>query len=331
MELIERYIATVSGYLPEKMRVDVENELKSNILDMLSDEPTDEEIIGVLESLGNPSDMAMEYFPSKRYLIGPMLFPRYLYVLKLVLSIVAISFMVIVGIKWAFSGDLSDSLVIGLTGFLADSIATVIQGLFQAAFWVTVVFAVLEYNHVMRGTEKSKGNTWKISDLPKQTLTDKNRIKRSNTVVSICFSIFFAFLLFAQPSVIGIIIAKTDNATIIPLFNETRLRDYLIAIFLVTLFSISISVWKLITERWTKSIALANLVLNLLVIGLIFIMFLDKSLWNASIVDTLSTYMESDSATALISLWSNSVKIGLVIFTAIIAFDVFDGFRRSMH
>lgn len=331
MELIERYIATVSGYLPEKMRADVEKELKSNILDMLSDEPTDEEIIGVLESLGNPSDLAMEYYPSKRYLIGPMLFPRYLYVLKLVLSIVAISFMVIVGIKWAFSGDMSDSLVIGLTGFLADSIATVTQGLFQAAFWVTVVFAIIEYNLMANGTEKDKGRSWKVSDLPKQTLTDKNRIKRGKTVVGICFTIFFAYLLFAQPSIIGILIADSDNTSIIPLFDEARLRHYLIFIFATTLLSIGISVWKLITERWTKAIAIGNLCLNLLVVGLIFTMFLDKSLWNSSFAETLSTHMNQESASVLINLWSNSVKIGLVLFTGIIAFDVFDGFRRSLN
>ena len=49
--LIERYIAAVVQQLPEKERAEVAQELRSNIYDMLSDQPNDAEINNIGKTL----------------------------------------------------------------------------------------------------------------------------------------------------------------------------------------------------------------------------------------------------------------------------------------
>ena len=88
--IIDRYLYDVTRRLPENMRDDVEQELRANIEDMLPDNPTEEEIENVLESLGAPSKLAAKYRPNPRYLISPALFEEYISVLKIVAVVLAL-------------------------------------------------------------------------------------------------------------------------------------------------------------------------------------------------------------------------------------------------
>ena len=71
MNLIDRYVYSVAEYLPGDIANDVTRELRSNIEDMLPENHTEEDVYRVLEELGNPLELAKEYHPGKRYLIGP--------------------------------------------------------------------------------------------------------------------------------------------------------------------------------------------------------------------------------------------------------------------
>ncbi|HEX3020784.1 MAG TPA: hypothetical protein VHP81_00125 [Lachnospiraceae bacterium] len=69
MNLIERYVYDVTKNLSVGTREDVGRELRSNIEEMLPENATDNEIHEVLEKIGNPSRLADEYNPKKRYLM----------------------------------------------------------------------------------------------------------------------------------------------------------------------------------------------------------------------------------------------------------------------
>jgi crotonobetainyl-CoA:carnitine CoA-transferase CaiB-like acyl-CoA transferase len=58
VNLIEVYIGEVTRRLPESSRKDIALELKSTIEDMLPENPTEDEVKGVLNELGNPVQMA---------------------------------------------------------------------------------------------------------------------------------------------------------------------------------------------------------------------------------------------------------------------------------
>ncbi|MGE5326983.1 MAG: HAAS signaling domain-containing protein, partial [Deltaproteobacteria bacterium] len=78
MELIDRYVHEVGEHLPERMREDVEAELRSLLTDAVearareASRPVDDEIISrVLREFGQPQEVARRYAPEAEYLIGP--------------------------------------------------------------------------------------------------------------------------------------------------------------------------------------------------------------------------------------------------------------------
>ena len=95
MNLIDRYVSEVGKNLPLlNGREDIEKELKSTLEDMLEDRvqnsgrTRDEALeIEVLKEYGSPQKVASTYNPHP-YLIGPKLFPFFLFVLKIVLTVV---------------------------------------------------------------------------------------------------------------------------------------------------------------------------------------------------------------------------------------------------
>ena len=82
MELINRYVEAVGSRITAPRRNEIEAELRAAILDALEarnatpDSETD--VMAVLAEFGAPEAVAAEYEPSRRYLIGPELYPEFL-------------------------------------------------------------------------------------------------------------------------------------------------------------------------------------------------------------------------------------------------------------
>ena len=98
MNLIDRYVTEVGKHLPlVKGRKDIEKELRSTLEDMLEDRAqkagraADEAMeIELLKEYGAPQKVAATYNPQP-YLIGPRMFPFFLMVLKIVITVVTSS------------------------------------------------------------------------------------------------------------------------------------------------------------------------------------------------------------------------------------------------
>ena len=158
MQLIERYLTEVEAHLPKTQRDDIVVELRDDLVeqvqaraDSADRKPTLADESAVLESLGHPLKLASSY-KSRRYLIGPELYPAYLQALKVALCSV---FAVIV-----FA-----SLVFGS----ADTWGLVVKGLlnsfFEVGLWVagivTLSFLALESS----GSGVEWYDDWKPEDL----------------------------------------------------------------------------------------------------------------------------------------------------------------------
>jgi hypothetical protein len=96
MDLIDRYAHEVGQYLPNRLREDVEAELRSLLADSVEEKallggvPADEELAAkVLREFGTPKDVAARYAPEPQYLIGPRLYPTYRAALRVMVPILA--------------------------------------------------------------------------------------------------------------------------------------------------------------------------------------------------------------------------------------------------
>ena len=321
MTLIDRYILAVTQHLPEAIREEVGLELRSNILDMLPDNPDESSIIKILENMGNPSDLAMEYHPQKKYLIGPSIYPKYIQILKLVLSIVAIAFTGIACLNWFVSTPTAIQ-DFDLTKFISSTIAIVFDGLLQALVWVTVIFIIIDRSKISEGQPAFKSRSWRIEDL-EPIVASTSKISRTETIVGICFNLFFATFVSLSPNALPLVFTRHGNTTIIPLLDSERFKLYipfLIALFLV---SAAFGIYKLVKERWTKNMAIFNGLLNAFSIVLLLIMIQDVALLSADSQAFLSEHSSGQ--------WPQiSLMIGWIIYSIIAIWDTISIFRKKI-
>lgn len=180
MELIDRYLQAVKFWLPKNQKQDIVAELSEDLRSQVEDReaelgrPLNEaEAADLLKQRGRPVLVANQFRPQQT-LIGPMLFPIYVFVLKIVAAFYLLPW-VLVWIAMAIYRPAHPSLITAI-------------GLFWTSFWpmtlsmigsVTIIFAILE-----RVQQKSKFmEKWDPRKLP--AVRDPNRIPLSNSVTEL--------------------------------------------------------------------------------------------------------------------------------------------------
>lgn len=151
IDLVDRYLQAVRFWLPKNRRQDdllaeLGEDLRSQI-DAKEEElghPLDQAgVSDILKRCGSPMVVASRMGP-QRHLIGPTLFPIYLFVLKMVLLWILVPvFIFIVGPVNLVnaSGDWPSAILNTMGGLWS--------GAFGAAATITLIFAILERTHVL--------------------------------------------------------------------------------------------------------------------------------------------------------------------------------------
>ena len=143
MELLDRYLQAVRKHLPWQRQDDIIAELRANLESQLDEKQAElgrpltlAEAEAWIRQLGSPVHMASHYLP-QQYLIGPAIYPVYLYVLRLA-SMWAIGIYIVVSTITIVLGTPSASAVAMAAGRLPSI-------LIQTAGWITLVFAAIEF------------------------------------------------------------------------------------------------------------------------------------------------------------------------------------------
>lgn len=197
MELLDRYLQAVRKILPWERQDDIVAELRANLESQLEDKQaelgrplTPAEAEEWIRQLGSPVQMAAHYQP-QRYLIGPAIYPVYLYILRLV-SMWAIVIYCIVSTVTIVLGSPSAQAV-------ADAAVRLPFVLIQVAAWVTAAFAAIEFIAI-RFPDKCPPIAgfyarWSPGDLPPLEPPATPGIKRRSHAHAVTEAIFgFVFL-----------------------------------------------------------------------------------------------------------------------------------------
>ena len=154
-ELLDRYLQAVRFWLPKASRQeDVLAELGEDLRSQIDEKETElgrslnpDEVSAILKRCGSPMMVAGRLGPT-RHLIGPALFPIYIFVLKMVLLWILVPvFIFIIGpVNLANAGGDWGPAV-------AATLANLCFGLFIAASIITLVFAVVERTSAHLGEE----------------------------------------------------------------------------------------------------------------------------------------------------------------------------------
>jgi hypothetical protein len=142
--LIERYVAAVGRHLPAATRNDVQLELRTALQDALEERGLDADkkedeagVVALLKEYGRPEAMAVSY-GTQSYLVGPLLFPHYLTVLRIVGTVITIVNLVGLALSVFQTGAPFDAL--------GSTFGNYMGSLFTGFGIVTIVFAILERN-----------------------------------------------------------------------------------------------------------------------------------------------------------------------------------------
>ncbi len=140
MELVDRYLHAVRGYLPRHDQDDIIRELGEDIRSQADDRETelgrplrDVEVEALLKQLGHPMVLASRYGP-QRQLIGSAVFPFYWLTLKIALGVALLVQIVVAGVLLE-SGREGHEVVDLLIRFPTSGAISVFG-------WVTLVFGV---------------------------------------------------------------------------------------------------------------------------------------------------------------------------------------------
>jgi hypothetical protein len=143
MELLDRYLQAVKKLLPRGRQTDIIAELRANMESQIEDKEselgrplTEGEFEDMLRKMGPPVVVASQYQP-QRYLIGPTLFPLYTYVLRVALLWAFVICIILFAIVMPLTGT--------EPGTVVGSLFRIPAILVQAAGWITLVFAAIEF------------------------------------------------------------------------------------------------------------------------------------------------------------------------------------------
>jgi hypothetical protein len=160
MDLIEEYLKAVAALLPRAQREDIVAELRDTILTRKEEREaalgrtlTPDEIEALLREVGHPVVVAARYGDGPQHVVGPMLYPYWLFAVKAVLVIQAILAGVVFVVASLAYGDVGygfvRALAVGVTGS-----ATLI-GFATAAAWL------IERHRIRIGYL----DNWRVKDL----------------------------------------------------------------------------------------------------------------------------------------------------------------------
>lgn len=265
MSLIDRYIHEVGRHLPRKNREDIQAELRSLLIDTLEDrskgEPTEADIVAVLEEFGPPKKVAASYFPEGQYLIGPTLFPVFRLVVVIAMASVICAQLLSIGITVFFSNttlNLMEIFTVMMSNFL------IVLG------FVVIVFVILQWLDVKA---EITDDTWNPRNLPE--ISEFEPVNRGGKIVGIMAAAFILRLITFYPDQIGFL--NHPGAELF--FENPVIVRYIDLISLFLIVCIALDIYLLWQRRWQKVTRTAKIVLDTFSIIILALLVQGHTAW----------------------------------------------------
>ena len=235
--LIERYIYTVTKAMPDKIKEDVSNEIRTLIDDIIKERFSNSEykindIKNILMEIGNPYELACKYDTDyNKCLIG---YPYYIYY-KLVLKIVLSS---------TFLGIMVSSIINILINNEAFNFINIASDIFTAlllAFsFVTLIFVFISNKNI-----DFSSIAIDFDNLPKPP---NKKINLHTSIIKISAAIIFLLLLLLSPNIFSI---KIDNEYF-AFFNTDIIKDSFLFPLIFIVMLISREIIKMFSNAYNK-------------------------------------------------------------------------------
>jgi hypothetical protein len=241
MEMIDRYLHAIEFWLPRAHKKDILAEISEDIHSQIEDEQAElgrslneSEMEALLKQRGRPMLVANRFRPQQS-LIGPMWFPTYIAILKVVaFGYVPLWMLVYVIVRRVQNAGESWGMTIFASWPMFWTVAFVTTGV------VTLIFASLQF-------AESKTHfleNWNPRELPR--VQDPNQISRGHSIAEVAVSIAFLLWWMAYASSPVLFDGPAFKLTLAPV------RVYFFWGYLVVgLFNMAFAAFNLRWPNWT--------------------------------------------------------------------------------
>ena len=320
MNLIDIYIYEVTKWLPEKAKVEIGEELRGNIEDMLPDNFNEEDVKIVLNSLGNPRTLAANYSGNKRYIIGPAFYDSYIRVLLIAMA--AMAGIILLGHLIGGITNFSNysSVITFFIDIFTDSLIGIIEGAFQVFTWVTITFIFIDKIAHSTDSIPLVKTKWTTDQLTRRTVQkQKYQIPKSEAIFGFIWTIVWILVLVFSQHLLGWY--ETENGELVlkaSLFNQSVLNTYMPLLIALAILEISLAGLKYVLGKWTYYTATFYTIQSTFVIAILYKMLYDASLFNNDFIARFNRLVETNTNGTIPS------SIIAIILAIIIVISVFD-------
>ncbi len=315
MNLIDKYVAEVGKYLPRRNRADIEAEIRSTLEDMLdeqkqatgqADEAT---VIQMLKEYGTPRKVA-ESYGARQYLIGPRLYPTFILVTQIAISVLLVIMLVGLGLGLADS-DLSGP---GFLLTVGESLMNLLGSLIAVFGNIVLVFAILERTLPAEELEKET-DEWDPAELASEP--DPDRVKFGDQIATILFTAAFLIILNLYPNIIGFGFFQNDEWVFVSPILSDAFFSYLPYINILGVLEIVLSIILLRQGLWQTWTRITRAALELGNIALAVAMLRGSSLVNLTVEQFDGTPLAENAPVFLwVAQWVPTVVLTVVIVVA---------------
>jgi hypothetical protein len=261
MELLDRYLHAIKFWLPRKQQDDIIAEISEDLHSQIEDHESqlgrklsDNEVAALLRKRGRPLLVANGYSP-QHSLIGPVLFPIYVLVLKIAALCFVVPRMLVLTGFFIFEPKYHTQ---GLGSLIAHTWSELWFGGFVTFGIVTLIFAVIERTQANSGWLEK----WDPLKLPK--VKDTRRIPRASSVIEVVIGII-AVMWLVELASSGILLNQAN----IHIALTAAGREFVWIVTAVSLFGVGMSTLNLFRPFWTR-VRLALRIVQDLVLTLVF-------------------------------------------------------------
>lgn len=306
--LTDRYIAATIRSLPPQLQSEVRDELQASIADAIDaraerGQSHDDAEHAVLTELGDPSVLAAGYADRPLHLIGPKYFLTWWRLLKLLMAIVPACAFGGVVIAQALTGA-------GIGEIIGEGIAIALSVAMHIAFWVTLIFVVLER------TGADTGVRWSVDQLPDERHPGTGR---ADLIASLVMLAIFVGALFWD-RFRGFAFLQGEW---LPVMNPDLWPWGIGALLVLMAAEAALAIVVYAHGRWTSALVWGNIALAVIFVTLGLTALARGELFNPEFVTLLAENGVNDAARTVLA-----VLTGLGIAAVAIG-DGIDGWRKA--
>ncbi|WP_157002902.1 hypothetical protein [Agromyces laixinhei] len=311
--LTDRYVWAAARTLPEAQRTEFSRDLSERIADTVdarvdsgASTPETAEYDALVE-LGDPAVLTASYSDRPLVLIGPRYFLTWKRLLIFLESFVPATATAVSALGLVIAG--------GGWEVIGSAIGVGISVALQLAFWVTLVFAVIERTAAATGTEAHLG--WTPDRLPQ--LPDVRRPhRRSDLIASLSFlALAVVFLVWQH---FGIVWLGGERQPI-PVLDPALWSFWLPYLLVLLVLEAAFAVW-IYRSDWNWTNALVNVLLNVAFAVPVIWLFVGGMLLSPEFVAAVDPHLDTDADRALSVLF-------VAIVVGLCAWDAIDGLVKA--